>query len=1021
MKHTIVIISICLYCLNTAAQLPAQLTVTNYNETNGIDNGRVTAMLQATNGYLWFGTTNGLLRFDGYQFRPYNSPVIINSISKMAEDSNHCIWMSFLGGGLARFDPASGVFTPYIIKSSKDPLLATAEISKLFFDSKGQLWIAVTQKGIVKADFTNDKFTVYDIVPASNNFYTPEFRKIYNTVYNFYEDGSYIWLATHDGLYKFGPSAGSMIPVRAKPLVRNSRRFDLFGHLVPDNDLIWLSAWAGGISSYNKKNGEWNLYLPEPAEIDNTLSNGVINIERKSDHELWLGHGGKGLGIFNTVTKTFFFFTNNKLYPTVPEADWSEILVDNNKNIWGMNRNGLLKVQVPEHRFNYKSWTVKSKMGVVFYLTDMLEDDNRRFTSTSFADGLYVLDKKTGKERTIPVDFFSNGEQSFDIRQLMKDSKGNTWVITRDYICLYDTIAEKLVKIKQPPTYSAEKFTNSFTGIAEDKDGNMWITTKRNGIFVYSVKNENYIHYGNAEHGNAFINAAYLTDIAVDAKGRVWAGGPYGFLGYAVAAEKKFTELKKQTAAHPIPLSIQTYSLFADSGGNIWAGTFGGLYFYDCSGDSPVLKKILTAKDALRSNLVTNIQEDPLGNIWCITEAGVCSINPKNLKITSYHTIDGITGPGANIKITRAWNGEMRLLTSGGYYSFNYEDKQTVGTAAPLRVTNMMVNDKDIYYEAILEKEGKISLAPSQNVFSFEFAAINFNRTDKQQYSYMLKGFDKDWIDAGNRRFVSYTNLPGGNYVFMVRLDAGKGPTKEAVINIPIYIRTPFYKTIVFFISLAVLLLGLVYWLYRYRINQHRQVHSLQSKTQLLEKEKAMVMYEGLKQQLNPHFLFNSLTSLSGLIQTNQVLAGNFLEQMSKIYRYILKNRDRETVTLAQEITFLESYVQLQQTRFGKGLQVYIDIDPDHFDRKIAPVTLQNLMENAIKHNIIDTNSPLRINIVCDETYLVMENNLQKKDFVETSNQQGLASMKSLYKYLTNTLIVIEETDQTFTIKIPLI
>jgi len=202
---------------------------------------------------------------------------------------------------------------------------------------------------------------------------------------------------------------------------------------------------------------------------------------------------------------------------------------------------------------------------------------------------------------------------------------------------------------------------------------------------------------------------------------------------------------------------------------------------------------------------------------------------------------------------------------------------------------------------------------------------------------------------------------------------------------------------------------------------QKEKLMMLESKAQLLEKEKVMVMYESLKQQLNPHFLFNSLTSLSGLIETDQQVAGNFLEQMSGIYRYILKNGDNETVFLKDEIEFVQLYINLQQTRFKKGLQVNINVPEEYMHYKIAPVTLQNLIENAIKHNIIDSSSPLVIDIFIEGDFLVVKNNLQKKKVVETSNKKGLEQFVSLYKYLSRLPVEITETTKNFQIKIPLI
>ena len=221
---------------------------------------------------------------------------------------------------------------------------------------------------------------------------------------------------------------------------------------------------------------------------------------------------------------------------------------------------------------------------------------------------------------------------------------------------------------------------------------------------------------------------------------------------------------------------------------------------------------------------------------------------------------------------------------------------------------------------------------------------------------------------------------------------------------------------------LILLLAGcVVFGLYKYRIAQKEKVYTLQSKANSLEKEKVLVMYESLKQQLNPHFLFNSLTSLSGLITANPVNAKQFLDKMSKIYRYILTSRDHETVPLAEDIKLATIYTELQQTRFKEGLKVLIDVPEAFQHRKIAPVTIQNLIENAIKHNIIDAVTPLMVNIFIEDDHLIVQNNLQKKKFVETSNKHGLVNMQSLYNYLSGRPVIIKEDGSNFIVKIPLL
>jgi LytS/YehU family sensor histidine kinase len=157
------------------------------------------------------------------------------------------------------------------------------------------------------------------------------------------------------------------------------------------------------------------------------------------------------------------------------------------------------------------------------------------------------------------------------------------------------------------------------------------------------------------------------------------------------------------------------------------------------------------------------------------------------------------------------------------------------------------------------------------------------------------------------------------------------------------------------------------------------------------------------------------------LILSEPDIASDFLQKLSKIYRYILQNKDNEIVSLEQELTFVENYIDLQKSRFEDGLEVIIDIDEDYLSSGIVPVTLQNLFENAIKHNTVEEDKPLVIRVYVEDNCLIVKNNLQKKKFVETSNKQGLDSLKNLYKYLTNKPLETIETESEFVVRVPLL
>jgi LytS/YehU family sensor histidine kinase len=215
--------------------------------------------------------------------------------------------------------------------------------------------------------------------------------------------------------------------------------------------------------------------------------------------------------------------------------------------------------------------------------------------------------------------------------------------------------------------------------------------------------------------------------------------------------------------------------------------------------------------------------------------------------------------------------------------------------------------------------------------------------------------------------------------------------------------------------------LGLIYSFFRFRANQKAKIFKLEMQSTRLEKDKTEIQYQNLINHLNPHFLFNSLTSLNSLIMTEPKEASKFLQKLSLIYRYILQNKDKEIISLEQELAFVKHYIELQKSRFEDGLEINIEVKKAYLNAGIVPVTLQNLFENAIKHNSVEEDKPLIIRVFVEGEHLIVKNNLQLKKYVQTSNKQGLESLKSLYKYLSKKPFEIIETESEFVVKIPLL
>jgi two-component system, LytTR family, sensor kinase len=188
------------------------------------------------------------------------------------------------------------------------------------------------------------------------------------------------------------------------------------------------------------------------------------------------------------------------------------------------------------------------------------------------------------------------------------------------------------------------------------------------------------------------------------------------------------------------------------------------------------------------------------------------------------------------------------------------------------------------------------------------------------------------------------------------------------------------------------------------------------------KKENIEFHFEMLKNQVNPHFLFNSLNTLSSLIYADQDTAAKFVRQLARVYRYVLENRDKEVVSLKEELTFLQSYVYLVNLRFSENLKVEIDIPESMQQKYIAPMTLQMLIENAIKHNVVSQKKPLTIQVYADMfDHITVSNNLQKKAIREYSSNIGLKNISSRYGFITDRKVIVEENPDYFKVRIPLL
>lgn len=228
--------------------------------------------------------------------------------------------------------------------------------------------------------------------------------------------------------------------------------------------------------------------------------------------------------------------------------------------------------------------------------------------------------------------------------------------------------------------------------------------------------------------------------------------------------------------------------------------------------------------------------------------------------------------------------------------------------------------------------------------------------------------------------------------------------------------------SVLLIVMIILLNLGLAaYYFFRQWQQSVEEKAALQVEAAEMGKDKSIMQYHHLRNQVNPHFLFNTFSSLDGLIQTNPELASEFVRHLSKVYRYVLEHKENEIVTLETEIDFIEHYIMLLQIRYTNVLEINIDVSSSANEKGIVMVTLQMLIDNAIKHNSLQVEHPLKIDIWDRDDYLHIRNNKQLRKQIETSNQQGLQQLKDLYAYITEKMVTINDTEKSFEINLPLL
>lgn len=996
-------LTISLICtLGAVAQQP-DITFHHITQKDGLSYNIINSFLKDSRGMLWIGTYNGLNKYDGAHFYTYQSgheknTLPSNTVHDLAEDRKGNIWGA-TDNGVFCLNANTGRFRNYLIPNK----LGWTGVHNIVCDNDGVIWVT----NFFNLSFFNAATDSFQLAPAKEKYNEHWMVKNGMAVS---PDGKCIWLATRKGLQCYDKKSALFISAdnnNDSSLFKKNSTGALcktsYGHYwYVDNKTKTIVAFDP-----ETKKVKYNI---NAKELENMGT--AATLFEDNNHMLWLSTWNYEvfmIDYLHGITITRIRHNKNDLSSVAGEFFW-DAMQDADGTLWLGTVGGISKSN-PSRSF-YKVHHLPAEVNTK-------ENPAIGFIAENPFDKTWWIG--TAKQALVHYDPATSKTVTYQLGKFVPDKNKKTPPGVYRLIFLKDSVllfSHNGAWIKTG--------TGNFTPLSLAAPFNNWLL--RDAVLykqqiLYCTSVDKLLRWDlktgkldSLVFAKPFItegNDLYLGVPCADSNGKLWMLNGSNWLTYTDGSKLKPVKMNYQDSTEADDGYFTCMTMGRN--GDLWMSKKGdGLIYYNPEKN---ISKQFKQEDGLVMDHIMSVVEDGEGRVWSAAYNQFSVYNPLLRSFYNFtlplsadnYAYANFMAPLHNGNIIANIAGDVVEFFTGKLQPPQVKDK-------PL-ISILTVNSVDTNFYA----GDQLQLSPGENSLRIKFGMLTDNVFTPYDMLYILDGAEKEWSVSSANFEANYNSLPPGNYIFKVKALAKDKSWQTKETTLRIRIQTPFYKAWWFVISLAVFFLASVFTFYRYRIKQNEKLLQLESKAQLLEKEKTMVLYESLKQQLNPHFLFNSLTSLSGLIEADQKMAGNFLEQMSKIYRYILKSSETETVSLKEELQFVQLYVSLQTTRFEKGLQVNIDVPQEYQHYKIAPVTLQNMIENAIKHNVIDEDAPLVIDIFIEDDYVVVKNNLQKKNKVETSNKQGLESLKKLYRYLSPLPVLVNESALYYEIRIPMI
>lgn len=782
--------------------------------SDGLSQNTVLSIVQDSTGYLWFGTRDGLNRYDGYTLKKYYSDfanpnsLSSNEITVLDVAPDGVIWIG-TNNGLNSFDPLTENFTQYFHSDSDTVSVSNNSIRTIAHNSNGDVFVG-TDDGL--SIFSKGKFQNYKIGCRNN---TKKSRIVISLAVDVNEN---LWVGGRQFLMKYDSKTKKIEEV--KIFSKKNRKLQVQSMVFANDTELWIGTITG-IMKYDIVTHEKNLNLQQEIKFNPFVRQYLRELYKDTNGNIWFAEWN-GLRIFEKDTKKIVFYKKSVIEGSLNNNAINTIFEDKSGGIWlGTSFGGVNYCAPAKKKFN----VINHKLGLSNDIVSAIAEDKfGNLWLGTIGGGLNKVDKKTGKVEVI------NRENAGLINNLIRVIKidgSDIWIGDwGNNLTKYSPSTRKVKLINLATLGFVLHPSNTIKDIEIDDKHNLWVATSRNGIFKFTSKNrvENFSTDSSNYLGNNLVK-----EIFFDHKNVMWAITDIGLSKYDEESNS-FKRLKFTTGNTRIE-NNKMFSVYVDDENIFWLGTNGnGLFKIDIINEN--CQQYTVGKN-IPNNVVYGILPDSDGYLWLSTNKGLAKFNPKTATSVNFTAKDGLQ--------SNEFNDNAFLKTSdgklifGGIAGVNIINPASINTnkyIPPIVITNVKFlnqTDNDMNYLKKITSD-RFEINYDQADFTVQFSALNFLQSQNNRYAYKLEPINKNWIYLEHQRSLTFTNLSHGKYTLKIKGSNNDGLWNEEGTKLSIVVLPPFWLKWWFILIVVLFFSGIIFLAIYLKIRSLIKVERLRTK-----------------------------------------------------------------------------------------------------------------------------------------------------------------------------------------------